>query len=312
MMDKEQVFQFHVSEDMAGERMDVVLAASLEEVSRSYIQKLIETGRLELNGDVCRIKKHKVAFGDDIKLTLPEPEEIEVAAENIPLEIVYEDDALVIINKAKGMAVHPAPGNESGTLVNAVMHHCRGSLSSINGKIRPGIVHRIDKDTSGLIMVAKTDTAHRALADQLAAHSVTRLYSAIVYNNFADDEGTVDAPIGRDPKNRLRNAVTDTNARRAVTHYQVIERFGKFTHIEARLETGRTHQIRVHMAYLKHPIVGDQMYGPKKKVFGTETQLLHARKLGFVHPKTGEYMEFETELPEEFVRVLDKLRDGLL
>ena len=311
MMDKEQVFQFHVSEDMAGERMDVVLAASLEEVSRSYIQKLIETGRLELNGEVCRIKKHKVSFGDDIKLTLPEPEEIEVAAENIPLEIVYEDDALVIINKAKGMAVHPAPGNESGTLVNAVMHHCRGSLSSINGKIRPGIVHRIDKDTSGLIMVAKTDTAHRALADQLAAHAVTRLYSAIVYNNFADDAGTVDAPIGRDPKNRLRNAVTDTNARRAVTHYQVIERFGKFTHIEARLETGRTHQIRVHMAYLKHPIVGDQMYGPKKKVFGVETQLLHARKLGFVHPKTGEYMEFETELPEEFVRVLDKLRDGL-
>jgi len=311
MMDKEQVFQFHVSEDMAGERMDVVLAASLEEVSRSYIQKLIETGRLELNGDVCRIKKHKVSFGDDIKLTLPEPEEIEVAAENIPLEIVYEDDDLVIINKAKGMAVHPAPGNESGTLVNAVMHHCRGSLSSINGKIRPGIVHRIDKDTSGLIMVAKTDTAHRALADQLATHSVTRLYSAIVYNNFADDAGTVDAPIGRDPKNRLRNAVTDTNARRAVTHYQVIERFGKFTHIEAQLETGRTHQIRVHMAYLKHPIVGDQMYGPKKKVFGTETQLLHARKLGFVHPKTGEYMEFETELPEEFMRVLDKLRDGL-
>ena len=309
-MDKEQVFEFNVSEDMAGERIDIVLSASLEEVSRSYIQKLIESGRLELNEGICRTKKQKVSFGDSIKLTLPEPEEIEAAAENIPIDIVYEDDEFLLINKAKGMVVHPAPGNESGTLVNAVMYHCKGNLSSINGKIRPGIVHRIDKDTSGLIMIAKTDTAHKSLAEQLAAHSITRAYNAIVYNNFTCDEGTVDAPIGRDPKNRLRNAVTDINSRRAVTHYKVLERFGKFTHIEARLETGRTHQIRVHMAYINHPLAGDQMYGPKKKVFGAETQVLHARMLGIAHPKTGEYMEFESGLPAGFMRILSKLREG--
>jgi len=310
MMDKGQVFEFNVSEDMAGERIDIVLSASLEEVSRSYVQKLIESGRLELNKEICRAKKQKVSFGDSIKLTLPEPEKIEAEAENIPIDIVYEDDEFLLINKAKGMVVHPAPGNESGTLVNAVMYHCKGNLSSINGKIRPGIVHRIDKDTSGLIMIAKTDTAHKSLAEQLAAHSITRAYNAIVYNNFTCDEGTVDAPIGRDPKNRLRNAVTDINSRRAVTHYKVLERFGKFTHIEARLETGRTHQIRVHMAYINHPLAGDQMYGPKKKVFGAGTQVLHARMLGIVHPKTGKYMEFESGLPAEFMQILSKLREG--
>lgn len=307
-MKKEQVFEFTISEDMAGERIDVVLSNSLEEVSRSYIQKLIETGKLEINGSFCDSKKIKVSSGDSVKLTFPEPEEIEAKPENIPLDVVYEDDELLIINKEKGMVVHPAPGNESGTLVNAVLYHCKDNLSSINGKIRPGIVHRIDKDTSGLIMIAKSDMAHRALAEQLAEHSITRIYEAIVYNNFIEDEGTVDAPIGRDPKNRLRNAVTDISSRNAVTHYKVIERFGKFTHIEAKLETGRTHQIRVHMAHIKHPLLGDQMYGPKKKVLGAETQVLHAKTLGFIHPKTGNYMEFESELPADFLKILNALR----
>ena len=306
----EQVFEISITEDMAGERIDVVLSSSLEEVSRNYIQRLIESGNLKLNGEVCSSKKIKVLSGDVIMLMLPEPEEIEAKPENIAIDIVYEDDELLVINKEKGMVVHPAPGNESGTLVNAIMYHCKDKLSSINGKIRPGIVHRIDKDTSGLIMIAKTDFAHRALAEQLAEQKVTRIYEAVVYNNFIEEEGTVDAPIGRDPKNRLRNAVTDINSRNAVTHYKVIERFGKFTYIEARLETGRTHQIRVHMAHIKHPLVGDFLYGPNKKIFGAETQVLHAKTLGFAHPKTGEYMEFTSELPVEFVKVLDAIRNS--
>ena len=309
-MSSEQVFQINITEDMAGERIDMALSNSLEEVSRNYIQRLIESGSLQLNGEVCNSKKIKVSNGDVILLTLPEPEEIEAKPENIAIDIVYEDDALLVINKEKGMVVHPAPGNESGTLVNAIMYHCKDNLSSINGKIRPGIVHRIDKDTSGLIMIAKTDFAHKSLAEQLASHTITRIYEAVVYSNFTEDEGTVDAPIGRDPKNRLRNAVTDINSRNAVTHYRVIERFGKFTHIEARLETGRTHQIRVHMAHIKHPLVGDFLYGPNKKIFDADTQVLHAKVLGFVHPKTGEYMEFVSELPVEFVKVLDAIRNS--
>jgi len=303
-----QLLKFSVDEALNGERLDVAIAASLEEVSRSYIQKLIETGMVKINGEACFTKKQKVTLDDEIEITLPEAKEIEAKAQDIPIDIVYEDDDIIIVNKAKGMVVHPAAGNEDGTLVNALMHHCKGNLSSINGKIRPGIVHRIDKDTSGLIMVAKTDVAHRSLASQLEQHSITRGYNAIVYSNFAEDEGTIDAPIGRDPKNRTKNVVTDLNSRRAVTHYKIIERFGKFTHIEARLETGRTHQIRVHMAHIKHPIVGDTVYGPNKKVFGVETQMLHAKLLGFVHPKTGEYMEFESELPEDFLKVLRKIK----
>jgi 23S rRNA pseudouridine1911/1915/1917 synthase len=308
-MDNIQVFEFNVTEDMAGERIDVVLSNSLEEVSRNYIQSLIESGRLELNGKACNSKKIKVSIDDVIKLTLPEPVEISAKPENIEIDIVYEDDELLVVNKAKGMVVHPAPGNENGTLVNAVLFHCKDKLSSINGKIRPGIVHRIDKDTSGLILVAKTDSAHRALAEQLAERALARIYEAIVYHNFTEDEGTVDAPIGRDPKNRLKYAVTDINSRNAVTHYKVRERYGKFSHIEVRLETGRTHQIRVHMAHIKHPLLGDQMYGPKKQVLGVETQLLHAKTLGFVHPGSGEYMEFDIELPDAFLKILSVLRD---
>lgn len=253
-------------------------------------------------------KKFKASEGDEVEIRIPEPERLDVKAEDIPLDIIYEDSDLLIVNKPAGMVVHPAPGNYSGTLVNALMYHCGDNLSSINGVIRPGIVHRIDKNTSGLLMVAKTDKAHSELSHQLAEHSITRRYRAIVYNNIKEDEGTVDRPIGRDPKNRLRNAVTDINSKNAVTHYKVLERFGKFTFVEARLETGRTHQIRVHMAYMKHPLLGDDLYGPAGNKLGVKRQMLHAGILGFVHPSTGEYMEFESPLPDDFTGVLEKLR----
>ena len=303
-------FKIIIEEKMKGARLDVVLSLTLEELSRNHVQKLIEAGQVLVNHQVCKVKKRLLKAGDEIDITIPEPEGLETTPENIPLEIVYEDQDLLIINKPKGMVVHPAVGNQTGTIVNAVMYHCGDSLSSINGVIRPGIVHRLDKETSGLLMIAKNDMAHNSLAKQLAEHSITRFYRAIVYNNFNQDEGTIDRPIGRDPKNRLKQTVTELHARRAVTHYKVIERFGDFTYIEVRLETGRTHQIRVHMAYTKHPLLGDKVYGPQKKVMGTETQILHAKKLGFVHPRTGEYMEFDSELPEEFTRVLNKLKEG--
>ena len=244
---------------------------------------------------------------------MPEPEALDVKAEDIPLEIVYEDDDVAVINKPRGMVVHPGPGNYSGTLVNAIMHHMGDSLSSINGVIRPGIVHRIDKDTSGLLMIAKNDKAHESLAAQLAEHSVTREYTALCYDNIKEEEITIDEPIGRDPKNRLRNAVRGASAKDAITHIKVTERFGKYTLVKAILETGRTHQIRVHMAYIHHPLVGDELYGFRKqsdKVEGVKVsgQLLHAGTLGFVHPSTGEYMEFHSDLPEIFETVLEKLR----
>ncbi len=305
----EKKFKIIIEEKMKGARLDVVLSLTLEELSRSHVQKLIEAGQVTLNHKVCKINKMLLKTGDEIEIIIPEPEELEITPENIPLEIVYEDQDLLVINKPKGMVVHPAVGNQNGTVVNAVMFHCGDSLSSINGVIRPGIVHRLDKETSGLLMIAKNDMAHTSLAKQLAEHSIKRAYRAIVYNNFNLDEGIIDRPIGRDPKNRLKQSVTELHARRAVTHYKVIERFGDFTYIEVRLETGRTHQIRVHMAYIKHPLLGDQVYGPQKKVMGTETQILHAKKLGFVHPSTGEYMEFDSELPEEFTRVLNKLKE---
>ena len=298
-----------INEDMDGTRLDLVLSVALEEFSRSFIQKLFERGQITVNGSVCMQKKYKASTGDTVVIEMPEPEKIEVQAENIPLDIVYEDDELLIVNKPAGMVVHPAPGNSSGTLVNALMYHCGDNLSSINGVIRPGIVHRIDKNTSGLLMVAKNDRAHAGLSAQLAEHSITRKYRAIVYNNIIEDEGTVDEPIGRDPRNRLRNAVTDINSRHAVTHYKVLERFGQFTYIEAVLETGRTHQIRVHMAHINHPLLGDELYGPAKNRLGASRQMLHAGILGFIHPSSGEYMEFESPLPEDFTRVLNKLRN---
>lgn len=312
MNDMQQKIEIMITDEMNGTRLDLVLSAALEDFSRSFIQKMFENGRVFVNGKVCREKKLKATSGMMVSIEIPTPEKLQVEAEDIPLEIVYEDEDVLVVNKPAGMVVHPAPGNYTGTLVNALMHHCGDELSSINGVIRPGIVHRIDKDTSGLLMVAKNDKAHNSLSQQLAQHSITRRYRAIVYSNIKEDEGTVDRPIGRDPKNRLRNAVTDLNSKEAVTHYRVLERFGNFTLIEAQLETGRTHQIRVHMSYLKHPLLGDELYGPVKSKsaskLGAKRQMLHAGVLGFVHPSSGEYMEFESPLPEDFERVLEKLR----
>lgn len=297
-----------VGQEADGTRLDVMLSASLEGHSRSFVQKLIEKGGVSVNGDVCTSKKYKTQVGDSIVVAVPEPVRLKVEAEAIPLDIVYEDEDLLVVDKPAGMVVHPAAGNYTGTLVNALMYHCGAQLSSINGVIRPGIVHRIDKDTSGLLMVAKNDKAHTVLSAQLAEHSIKRKYKAIVYNNLKEDEGTIDRPIGRDPKNRLRNAVTEMNSKNAVTHYRVLERFGAFTLIEASLETGRTHQIRVHMAYIKHPLLGDELYGPHKNKLGAGRQMLHAGLLGFRHPRDGSYMEFQSRPPQDFQEVLNKLR----
>lgn len=308
--------EFNITEENAGTRLDLVLSAGLEDYSRSFIQKLFEKGGISVNGKTCTSKKYKCAAGDLVEITIPEPERLEAAAEDIPIDIVYEDAELLVVDKPAGMVVHPAPGNYSGTLVNALMHHCGDQLSSINGVIRPGIVHRIDKDTSGLLMVAKTDRAHAGLAAQLEEHSINRIYKAIVLDNIREDDGTVDAAIGRDPKNRLRNAVLREgmpgyeSAKRAVTHYKVLSRFGRYTLIEAKLETGRTHQIRVHMAYIRHPLLGDELYGPAKNKAGAKRQMLHAGVLGFVHPVTGKYMEFESPLPEDFQKVLRKISEA--
>ncbi len=311
----ENQYDILIDEKLNGTRLDVVLSFSVPESSRSFVQKLIESGMVTIDGKTCSTKKEKVKEGQRVSVLVPKPEEIEIKAEAIPLDILYEDEDLLVVNKPAGMVVHPAAGNYEGTLVNAVMYHCRGRLSSINGTIRPGIVHRIDKDTAGLLMIAKNDFAHADLAKQLAEHSITRVYQALCYDNFTEEEGTVDLPIGRDPKNRMKqgvfpyeNGIVPRGARRAVTNYRVLQRYGKFTLIEARLLTGRTHQIRVHMAYIRHPLVGDPLYGPKKTVLGADFgQLLCAKVLGFVHPRTGKYLEFEIPLPPEFQRILARL-----
>lgn len=303
-----------IDDEMNGTRLDLVLSACMEDFSRSFIQKLFENGSITVDGEVCREKKQKAVSGALVCIELPTPERIETEPENIPLDIVYEDEDVLVVNKPAGMVVHPAPGNYTATLVNALLYHCGDDLSSINGVIRPGIVHRIDKDTSGLLMVAKNDRAHASLSKQLAEHSITRRYKAIVYSNIKEDEDSIDRPIGRDPSNRLRNAVTEHNSKRAVTHYRVLERFGRFTLIEATLETGRTHQIRVHMAYIRHPLLGDELYGPAKSKeaarLGARRQMLHAGVLGFVHPTSGKYMEFSSPPPDDFHEVLEKLRRG--
>jgi 23S rRNA pseudouridine1911/1915/1917 synthase len=298
---------FIVDEGEAGMRLDSFVVACVPELSRNYAQRLIAQGAVGVNGDTGRPKNYIVRTGDMIAPVAPARESLRVVAQDIPLRILHEDEDILVVDKPKGMVVHPAHGNESGTLVNAVLFHCGASLSSINGVVRPGIVHRIDKDTSGLLVVAKNDMAHRSLSEALSRHEVTREYEAVVHNNFADDEGRVDLPIGRDPSNRLRFAVTP-NGRVAVTHYGVLERFGAFTRLALRLETGRTHQIRVHMAHIRHPLLGDPLYGPKKKALGVETQMLHAGLLGFRHPRTGLYTEFSSPPPEAFNRVLEKLR----
>lgn len=308
-MDNGKIYTFQIDEEKEGQRLDALLSTFMEETSRSYIQKLIARGSVRVNGREELSKKYKVKGGELLSLSLPEAEPLDVKAQDLPINVIYEDEDLLVVDKVKGMVVHPGPGNPDGTLVNAVLWHCRGKLSSINGVIRPGIVHRIDKDTSGLIMIAKNDFAHNGLAEQLAAHSITRAYQAVVYHNIKEDKGVVDAPIGRDPKNRLRMGVVSQGGRRAVTHYQALRRFGDFTHVEARLETGRTHQIRVHMSYIKHPLLGDLVYGPAKERFGIKGQVLHAWLLGFVHPRTGEYMEFQSPLPEEFEKILKRLEE---
>jgi 23S rRNA pseudouridine1911/1915/1917 synthase len=308
-MQNPNIISITIDDETEGARLDKALSFSFPETSRTYMQKLIEMGMVKVNGEPCYSKKYGVKTNDKLVVSLPEPEALDVLPENLNLKIVYEDEDLLVVDKQKGMVVHPAAGNLTGTLVNGILYHCKDQLSTINGVIRPGIVHRIDKDTTGLLMVAKNDIAHHSLASQLSAHTITRGYLAIVYNNFAEDQGRIDAPIGRDPANRLRQKVTDLNGKEAITNFKVIERLGKYNFIEARLETGRTHQIRVHMAFKGHPLLGDFVYGPKKNTFGVEGQLLHAYLLGFVHPRTGVYMEFESPLPEEFEKVLSKLRN---
>lgn len=310
----EYILTVNASAADAGSRLDAFIGYNTDELSRSYAVKLIEKGKVSINGEPVTSKKRAVSEGDTITIEMPEPEALDIIAEDIPLDIVYEDDDVAVINKPRGMVVHPGPGNYSGTLVNAIMYHMGDSLSSINGVIRPGIVHRIDKDTSGLLMIAKNDKAHESLAAQLKEHSVTREYTALVYDNIREDELTIDEPIGRDERNRMRHAVNGSGSRNAVTHIKVLERFGRYTLVRAKLETGRTHQIRVHMAYMHHPLAGDELYGPRRqsvKIEGTEVrgQLLHAGTLGFIHPSTGEYLEFHSDLPEVFENVLSKLRN---
>ena len=292
--------------DKPGERLDSFVARSADGVSRSAAQKLIENGSVLVNGAVAA-KALKLREGDTVAVGLPEPEAADILPEDIPLDIVYEDADVIVVNKPKGMVVHPAAGNYTGTLVNALMYHCGDSLSGINGEIRPGIVHRIDKDTSGLLVVAKNDKAHLFLAEQLKAHSMKREYMAVVRGGFKEDEGVISAPLGRSPHDRKKQAVNGINARPAVTHYKVLERFDKFSLCRLALETGRTHQIRVHCAYLGHPVAGDTVYGGEKNACGLQGQCLHAKTLGFIHPATGEFMDFDSPLPGYFRNFLKKL-----
>ncbi len=300
-------FEFIAAPEDAGTRIDKLLSAQLSDMSRSALQKLTEDGSVLVGGKAVS-KNYKLKNGDVITVDIPEPQELKAEPQDIPIDIVYEDDALLVVNKPKGMVVHPAAGNPDGTLVNALLYHCKGRLSSINGVIRPGIVHRIDKFTSGLLMVAKTDKAHNSLAAQIKEHSFTREYNAVCVGRFKEPTGTINEPIGRSKFDRKKMCVTYQNSKEAVTHYEVIEELGQYSLVRFRLETGRTHQIRVHSAFIGHPVLGDDVYGRPYK--GIEGQCLHAKKLGFVHPETGEYMEFDSQLPDYFTRILDKLRKG--
>lgn len=298
---------FCVETDLVGERIDKVITLKCELSSRSAAQKLLEDNTVMVNGIIVT-KNYKVRLGDKITVQIPEAKELEIKAENIPLDIRYEDSDLLVVNKPKNMVVHPAAGNYDGTLVNALMYHCKGSLSGINGVIRPGIVHRIDKDTSGLLIVAKNDFAHIHLAEQIKAHSFTRQYQSVVYGKIKNESGKIDAPIGRHPVDRKKMTVTTKNSKNAVTHYELVEQFDSFAHIRLRLETGRTHQIRVHMAYIGHPVAGDPVYGPKKVIEYLGGQCLHAGLIGFKHPRTGKYIEIEAELPAYFTDFIRRIR----
>ena len=294
------------TEEAQGERIDRFLSGQYEALSRSFLQKLLKNGDVLVNGSPVKAS-YTVTEGDDIVLNVPEALEPEIVPEDIPLSVLYEDQDVILVNKPKGMVVHPAAGHNTGTLVNALMYHCRGELSGINGVLRPGIVHRIDMDTTGVIVACKNDMAHAFLAAQLKEHTITRRYQAIVHGSFKEDEGTVDAPVGRHPQDRKKMCVNEKNGRNAVTHYRVLRRFEKFTHIECRSETGRTHQIRVHMAYLGHPLLGDAVYGPAKCLYRLKGQTLHAGILGFIHPRSREYVEFTAPLPEYFEKLLRTL-----
>lgn len=299
-----------VTQDFEGERIDKYLSRLVTDSSRSAIQKLIESGSVKVNGSQVS-KNYKVSADDEILMLQGELKTLDAEPENIPLDIVYEDSDLLVVNKPRGMVVHPAPGNYSGTLVNALLYHCKDSLSGINGVLRPGIVHRIDKDTSGLLIVAKNDKAHIGLAKQIKEHSFTREYNAVVCGHLKEYEGTVCAPIGRNPKDRKKMCVTENNSKNAVTHYKVINEYEGYSHISLRLETGRTHQIRVHMAYIGHPVAGDFVYGNDKKSAYLNGQCLHAIKIGFVHPITNEYLEFNSELPDYFKEFLNRLKSAV-
>ncbi len=295
-----------ITADQAGERVDVLLSRSIENLTRSSAARLLEEGAVLLSGKPVK-KNYKTSVGDTLEVTLPEPEPVEAVPQNIPLDVVFEDDDVIVVNKPVGMVVHPAAGHPDGTLVNALLYHCGKSLSGINGSLRPGIVHRIDRDTSGLIIAAKNDLAHQSLADQLQDHSLYREYEAICVGNLKEDSGTINAPIGRHPVDRKKMAIDHKNGREAITHYTVLGRYPGYTHVQCRLETGRTHQIRVHMASTGHPLLGDIVYGSKKPYSGLAGQCLHARKLTFVHPRSGERMTVECSLPDWFTQVLTKL-----
>ena len=293
-----------------GERIDKFLTNEMVDYSRSYVQKLIKDGHVKV-GDKTVKANYKLSYDEIIRVEIPDLTEPDIVAENIPLDILYEDDDILFVNKPKGMVVHPAAGHYSGTLVNALMYHCGDSLSGINGVMRPGIVHRIDMDTTGSLLVCKNDVAHQTLAEQLKEHSIHRIYHALVHGNIKEDSGTINAPIGRHPIDRKKMSINTQNGREAITHYEVLERFGDYTYIACKLETGRTHQIRVHMASIRHPLVGDLVYGPQKCPFpNLQGQTLHAKTLGIIHPRTGEYLEVNAPLPAYFQKLLERLRQN--
>lgn len=303
-----QTIEYYITEEQQGMRIDKFLSEWNKSLSRSYIQKLMIDHNILVNQQPVK-PNYKVRTSDQILVVIPEPVELNIEPENIPLDIIYEDDDLLIVNKPKGMVVHPAAGHYTGTLVNAILYHCKDHLSSINGVMRPGIVHRIDMDTTGLLVVCKSNFAHQSLAEQLKEHSITRKYQAIVYDNINEEDGTVNKPIGRHPVDRKKQTIDVRNGREAITHYHVIERFsGKYTWIECQLETGRTHQIRVHMASIHHPLLGDSVYGPQKNPYQLQGQALHAGTLGFIHPRTNQYVEFQVAPPEYFIQLVEKLR----
>ncbi len=305
---KENTIELIVERSEANERIDKFIALQCEELTRSFIQKLVKDQQVAVNGKTVKAN-YKIAENDRIIITVPEPEPLEVIAEDIPLDIVYEDKDLIILNKPKNMVVHPAPGHLTGTLVNGLLYHCKDELSGINGVMRPGIVHRIDMNTTGLLVICKNDKAHNSLAEQLKVHSITRKYVAIVHGAFKNTEGTIEGPIGRHPVDRKKMAINQKNGKPAITHYKVIEQYSnKFSLVECQLETGRTHQIRVHMASIGHPLLGDDVYGPAKCPYALVGQTLHAKTLGFIHPTSNTYMEFEAPLPDYFQDLIDKLK----